>query len=606
MSMLYPLYYKQFGIRRVQNMVTPNLFDLSDLPRNSFIHYATNDVTHKDVDTSAIYFKNTNKRIMLDVPEFYDQSFQALGNPKRKNILVKPLLRDFLVDNKQFKYLKDQYKLINDPLTLFVNNYNYLNEIYRYVEVPMSSYFRWFNTQRTIWSTINDISATTDRNNFIVVDAPLIIPSYSLLNTYSVKTNTTLVKIFDTPEKLFVLELWKWLNPETRKDSSMGVLNDRYLGKINIIINTPNGKSCLLNLGYLNSWIKDNENLTEFSNISQFNFDKIQLLLLRLILTLQSNIPEEIIQDEETEIAKDAVKSVDNKEETDESTDEDQGDNDEEENTSTPVSGIVAIKTDKFLTDELADQSKDVEEKDIVDSTSTFDFAKQFADINTDIKLLESISKRQLVNKGIILDSNGDELEKEFTPKKEITVSEAKDSIYKDIPAYKTIKEIIDTEADFGSISASDYKKSLKDLEAYQVMKDPYGSNQTVTQLSIIDPSELKIDIKKTTIADVTNISDKSALTSSLLSFDSDYINKIMKKDILSMIGGLQRAGVIIKSHEIELDNSALGTYENHTLELKPVNGVNSIVRFRIPKVNEDGTFFANGNKYIMRKQRVD
>ena len=95
-------------------------------------------------------------------------------------------------------------------------------------------------------------------------------------------------------------------------------------------------------------------------------------------------------------------------------------------------------------------------------------------------------------------------------------------------------------------------------------------------------------------------------LASSLNSLDSEYIGKLMNRHVVSMVAAVQDAGVIVKDHTVEEEHSILGTYVNHTLELKPVDGQPSIIRFRMPKVDEDGTFVSGASKYSCRRQRSD
>ena len=110
----------------------------------------------------------------------------------------------------------------------------------------------------------------------------------------------------------------------------------------------------------------------------------------------------------------------------------------------------------------------------------------------------------------------------------------------------------------------------------------------------------------KSAIVASDNVLDRTMLESSLLSFGEDYVKNVMHKDVLNMISEVQKAGVIIKKHEIDIDHSALGSYENHTLELKPIDGAPSTIRFRIPVVDDDGNLSVNATKYRCRLQRVD
>ena len=586
-------------------MISPVLFDFNELPRNSLLHYMNLDETKPDIDMSLMFLNNVSKRIYLDVAASYSLE-ELRGNPRKKPVIVRELIKHFIKENQgKFKFLPDHYTQIKDELSLLIINYSYLNIIYKYVDTPMSAYYKWYNANKTIWDTINKACKNSERNNFIFVDTPLTMPGRSILNNFSNRIDLTMTRVFDSPDKLFILELWKWINPETRDKSIIASIEQDSLSKVNLVFTTGNNRSCMLNLAYINSWIKGMPNQTEFQSVTQLNPEQIQILLIKLILTLQSNVPEEVIEDE---IIEDEAKPevVD----TDEEVEDEVEDEDEEVKPSTDKKPFVSSFTknkDSFTPTDTKETNEDkiaILDKELEEEHLTF--TKSIAAIDKDINLLESISKKQLINKGIMLDNFGNEVPDNYVTKKEITLEESTKAIFEDKPTNSILKEIADEHAEIGAISASEYKKILNDINNYQVMKDPYGSKETVVELSNIKPEELKFNKDKTLMPDNENVLDKTMLNSTLLSFDSDYITKVMKKDTLAMIGTLQKAGVVIKKHSVEIDHSVLGTYENHTLELKPINGVASTVRFRLPKINEDGTFLNGNNRYLMRKQRVD
>lgn len=610
----YDLYYRQYGIRRLQQIFSPKLFVLDELPRDSLIHYFTGNTEHPEIDVSLSYLKAVkDRRIYLDIPDVLLMGDEKvlLGNPVRKNLITKDLIRNFITANRGFKYIKNHYKVINDKMTVFLNNYNYLENIYKYQKFPMTSFFKWYNIQSTIYRTIEEITLNSNKNNFIFIDIPKdIIPSYSLLRIYAVRSNLTMLKIFDTSDKLLLLDFWKWLDPDTRKLSILNNISIPHLSKVNVVFNTPNGRSCVLNLGYLYSWMKGNDNITKEKVITQLTSDQVQLAFLKLLLVLQSNVPEEVMEEipkndnvppSELDIST-KPEVIDEDEGEDNESSKEQQELNERINLFTP-SGITNNENKKpdLLINNISD--------DIItpnDELNELDISLQLKDIEKDLKVLDSLNKRKLLDKNITIDQKGDE---DITPevlKKEPTEVEANESIYEYQTANKMLDEDLRNSANVNAISAAEYRKLTELIDNYKVMKDPYGSDKTVTELSIITKEELKFNKAKTEIISSSNIEDTSMLESTLLSFDSDYIDKVMKKDILSMVGSLQKSGIIIRKHNIEIDNSALGTYENHVLELKPIEGPISTVRFRIPKINDDGTFLANGNKYQMRKQRVD
>jgi len=108
----------------------------------------------------------------------------------------------------------------------------------------------------------------------------------------------------------------------------------------------------------------------------------------------------------------------------------------------------------------------------------------------------------------------------------------------------------------------------------------------------------------KVTIPSV--VKDTSMANISTNSFNKDYLDKLYHKDIVNVIHSIQKAGIIVKSHTVEEEVSALGEYEYHSVELAPLDGAPSTIYFKIPKINEDGTYVCSNNKYSLRSQRVD
>lgn len=610
MQLLYTFFYRQFGIRRVQGLLSPKTFEFNSFPRNSLLHHLTHDADTPDIDPSKLYFSHFNKRILVDYPEELKDS---KGNPRKKAVLLKTLFRPFHIQNKLFKYMKDHYLHVNDQLSLLVNNYNYLDVAYRYVDLPMTNYYRWWNDQKTVWTTIEEISKRVDRNHFIFVDVPKELPAYSLLRVYSDQTNITMLKIFDTPSKLFILDIWKWLSKDFRATSTMADISPEHFSKINLVFTNVSGKSTVINLGYLNSWIKGSENVTEFTTITQFENNQIQKIFLKFLMTMQNTVIDEIPIIEPISIPggkQDDLDKLEDKELRDGSTeyDEEHGedplelnsDNNYDDSGQSDLSSFLTAK--KNQTDSLKADISNSELKKATDKDLSLN--QMFLDIDEDIAALDKINKSMLKERGIHISETGDELKAPHIEELPLEVIQAK--VYNSQDYESTLMQQVNEFAEFGLLSASDYKKTIKDIENYKTLEDPYGSKQLVVNKMIVTPEDIALDTNKISIASSNLVTDKSMNESSLLSFDYDYLTKVIEKDTLAMVSNLQKAGIVIKNHEVEIDRSALGEYEHHTLELKPIDGVASTVHFRIPKVNEDGSFTANGNKYVMRKQRVD
>lgn len=587
MQILYNLFYREYGVRRLQNLLSPRLSVLGALPRDSVVHFINFDESHPDIDTSKLYFGKTANRIFVD---YYDTLKEIKGFPRKKPVLIRNLVRDFHRQNKKFKFLPEHYLKIKDAQSLLIYNYSYLKQIYHYNENPLVKYNEWWNIERTIISNINALSDVQNKNHFLFLNVPDELPSLNMLNLFSDKVNPSMLKLFDSSEKLFILELWKWIGIEHRLTSIFQDLTQQHFNKLNLVLTTKDGRSCVINFGYINSWIKGNENTTEFSSVSQIEANQMQKLFLKLFITLQSSsIDDEIEQIEETPVE---VPSSDTDDEEDEDVVQTAANHDlyltSLNKQKAPVSSVKEID-DKELTAALND---DVDVNSIL------------KDIDTDLKSLEVISSKKLQNKGITVTKDAEVVIAEDDDG--ITAEDIESIVFNNNSYHDDLINQIEQAADVGLFSASDYKKALKDIDTFKSMPDPYGSGKTIEEAAVITEQDVAIEEENVKIVASPLVKDQGMLKSTLQSYDRDYIKKLAHKDVLSMVVNIQRAGVIVKNHEIEIDSSALGTYENHTLELKPLDGQISRIHFRIPKVEEDGSFVASGNKYFMRKQRVD
>jgi hypothetical protein len=540
------------GVRRPQNLFSPKVIQLLELPMDSILH-VHQSLMH-DIDVSKLYLQ----RIPMHYVEITDTLTDTKGLPRRKPVQAKIVSRPFFVAQKLYRFMPAPHTVVKDRSSLLIYNYQYLSSMYQYHPHPMVSWYQYWNTTKTMWDRIAAITETSSRHHFIMIDIPADLPSYSLLQMYVSKSNPAMLKIFDTQSKLDILELWKWLSPDHRDGGAMAALKTEHLDLINLVFQLADGRSSILNLGYLNSWIKGSDALTEFASVAQFPLQQIQKLMLKYLITLQalgmSGAPQ---SDPEAEIIE-----------------------------ATPAEAVeVPLEGD---------------DSGIV--TQTLD--QQLADIDGEIAALDLLSRKKMSQVGVQI--SGDDLVAVPDAIDDLSVDEISSKVYGLVPAGDVLERQLNEYAEYGGVSAAEYRKTVQDIGKYAAMRDPYGSKLSVTEAMVIPPEMLQIDTDKTTLVGPDTVLDRTMLKSSLNSFDEDYINNVLQKDMLQMVSEVQRAGVIIRRHEIEIDASALGVYENHTLELKPIDGVASTIRFRVPKIQDDGTMICNSNRYSLRKQRVD
>lgn len=600
MQKTYTLYYREFGNRRLQNLLNPIITTFPGFARNALFHYYTNDDSF-EIDISNPFFKGYDLRIQTDYAATYTS---PEGNPRRTSKLVSNEVRPFHVKNKKFQYKVDAVKTTGNQQQLVVYSYNQLKELYLYPKTPMVSYYKWWNLNKTVYDTIEEFRPSTQRTHYVFMDVPKVLPARSMLDIFKSRTTPAMLKVFDSPGKLMLLELWKWMDPSFRGKSIFAKLDVKTYPLVNIIFKLPDGKYSVLNLGYLNSWIKGNPNQTEFNAVSTQKYDIIQKLFLAYMMRLISSATAEEVEPIPTDVSVPAdggeVAATQGGEE---GVEEEVGVKDvgtakqEEEIHRSNLFG--KSKTDPASEEMEKDDNSALEKL-------TINFDKAISDIDQDLSVLEVIAKKTLSQKGLKIEGTEITDAQETDDVDAISVEELQALVYTDIGVEASVLAHLDEAAELGKISASDYRKMANQVMTRKQSKDPFGSNKTLEEASVITPEDLKLDPEKVKIVASSVVSDPSMLESSLQSMDYDYITKTYKKDVLNMIDSLQRSGVIVQKHSVEESHTALGSFETHSLEIKPVDGQASTLRFKLPIIEDDGTLVVATTKYVLRKQRVD
>jgi len=615
-------YYRAFGVRRPNQLNAPVNMTLNFLPRNSLVHMPYMDGGELEINTQETYFAPYTQRIMM---EYVKTLTCKEGNPSSKQLNLRDLTSKWHQQNPKFRFVMDALAATNNELQLIVFNYNYLSEGYIFPSSPARMYNIWKSVTTTMFDTAAEIAKASNRHQFFFVDVPDIVPSPNMLVSYGAEAwsdeslsegaeaiSSAARGIFNTPAKLMVRELWNFLDPELVKGSVFSSLAPEDYYKINLVYRLKSGKNVVLNLAYLHSWVQGNKNYTPEKPQSVFNVRQMQKIYLRFMMTLMSLnvLPDEKIEEEpvapldpETQEELSDLHEFEAEHEDDASDDE------------LPAEASFLGKKGKAASGSVVEDHTDAE---IDEAFTKNDAAKfDFDEIEKSLQELEYLNRASLMSKvadtkviKAVIPSNAptpatpeddnpavpEVVQPEQIAEKFLTKPEPKAKLLAQIEANKQV----------GMYTGAQYKRALQDLEILEEMKDPYGSNQKAVELAKISPEDVKLSEEAVMINGSDAVYDKTQLGSTLRSFTPDYVKKVMKKDVLNSVHAVRNAGVMIRRHEIEIQHSALGSYELHSVELKPLNGEASTVHFSLPVVDEDGHFMVSGNKYVMRNQLTD
>ena len=121
------------------------------------------------------------------------------------------------------------------PQVMRVISYSLLYRHYRYVATPTTNYDRWLNNLETVLDKINQVATTTERQQYLLVDIPTLLPSVNQLNTGAKSINQDFFRRFGTDSKKMVLALWDWIGGD-RAISPLSRLTDKALSQLNLIL----------------------------------------------------------------------------------------------------------------------------------------------------------------------------------------------------------------------------------------------------------------------------------------------------------------------------------------------------------------------------------
>lgn len=578
----FNVFYKRFGLRIPAQLMTPMVsnIDKFDFPKNSIYHFVAFDNIQYGPQTDDYLFRNLTKQILMDhVIDLSDNR----GAPKKVSAQLLPYIREFHVKNRRFRYIKDVAAAVRDENTLIVINYGFVLKAYRYMRSMYADYYKWWNIQKTLWNNVAITAAEGERHHFIFANLPKILPSVSLLKIYSGEFDQTVIRYMPDQESLFILEIWKWLNNESREFSVLNALNKEDFHKVNIVYQ-DSGKWLMFNLGVINDWILFKDIERDTPQKIKIEPQNIQRQFLRMLMSFMSyrTVSEETNLPSETTI-------------------EDVSTPDKDNNSLEPVE--VQINQSPNILVEPINETKntitadiDAIDEDVHEETKKEISERLLKTMDEDLAELEKIHANMIIKEET---KNSDIKIKTFTDKI-IDIQ----NIEKETTPEENVLKYCDSLAEDGLITAAEYKSLMKSSEIYKTIPSPFKPGKTLVESAVIVPEELSVESKH--INDIPTITDKTMLKSSLIDFTEKYVTEVLPKDVASMVINVQKAGIILSNYEVEKIEDVMGDYEIHTMRVRPLQGTASNLVFKLPVVNSDGVFKSNGIQYSMRMQRVD
>lgn len=571
----YNSYFFKYGIRKSAHLTSPPLpsIEFMDLPKESIFHFIPDSSLVIGPPSDEYLFRNITRQIMMS---HITENGDTRGTPRHLTVAVNSLIKNYHNKNRRYRLMHSLESSVRDPSTLVVYNYGFIPNMYRYMRSFYSDYYKWWNIQAAVWKNIAAVSKECHRQQFLICGLPQILPSVSNLNQGSVGINQKTVKLFNSHESMFLLEIWKWLG-EDRKSSVLSNVPVENMDKVNILFQ-ESGRWFVLNLGLINKWrvaTKEELEINPEANTKGILPVQLQRRFLRLAMSLFQvrTVPVE-----------NATKAT---------------------ATTTVVTQVVGtpelnketgIVETKIQTQELPEETNETNDK-----TDTGDDVTHDDDL--DKRLNEELSELEVISNNHFGDTDISDEANEI-------IDVVKDNEPEPIPILKPapledgIKRVCDKLANIGMMSAAEHKKFSELAVSYKTLIAP-DKQSTLEQFIVVKPESVLIE-SSPKIVDTNTIVDKTMLSSSLHVFDRKYIKDVMQKDIVGSVMAIQNAGIAVTKYDVEHFNTVMGAYDEHTVKITPVTGAASTLKFRIPSVNEDGTYVSNSVKFSLRKMRGD
>jgi hypothetical protein len=648
----YNNFFRRFGVRTASQLTNPPMpkLDLLELPRESIFHYVSESAVDIGPRSDEFLFRHVARPIpiMHQIELLSDK-----GMPRRVAVPVETEIRKYHQHHRRFRRQINLNAALRDVNVPFVMNYGFLAGLYRYQRSMFAEYNRWYNIAATVWKRIGDLAKDSTRHQFIEIRLPKILPGLTDLRIASESLiegdvlsyasegiklalesvdqeyldlvqasphyvdsvsmeamNQRTLKVFHTPEALMLLELWKWAG-DARHSSLIANVNDEHLDRVNLIF-TESGRWFVVNLGVINRWrVATEEELAANPQANQKGLSPVQMQrrLLRMSMSLfqvRTDVgpeAEDAAQDEESIQAADAQDAnADGVPEAqhydpDEQFDADKGDEEDESLLPTfkqtgslpkvdPITGEAILKPTAVKTN--AATSTPTDEFTPTEKAEDFVFdPTEDAQIEKDLQELDKLSRQAVAVGAGEIPHPVEVVELNDVPQPEDGVI-----------------ALLNRLADDGMVSAAEYRRFTQLAQSPKNLPAPKGEGN-LHDFSQVQPHETKMD-KSPSIKDIPTVLDKTMLKSSLLEFDQRYIETLLEKDVAGMVLALQNAGICVTSYEREEVDDVMGSYVMYHVRIVPVQGTASTLHFKLPLLQDDGTYMANGTRYRIRKQKGD
>lgn len=615
----YPKFYKATGVRLGRQLRSPklNLIREFAFPKGSYFHYTQQDTNRDDIqlgiEEDNIFLANLDKsaRICVFHNTDYDPSLDIRKDRWVKQNIQKPLLvKNYHREHPNFvKGFIDTGKA-NIVTNLCVKNHVLVGADYSYVKTVLSDYTRNRNYWKSVFLDIGRTVLRDNRQHFVAIPLPSIIPSRSQLNKWETESKTVHARLFAAEERFLFAEFYAWLKGDT---DSVFPLEPKVMERLNIIFHYKS-VYYVVNLHELYKYIIPEVGKTEPDQV--FDQDTIRkfFLLGAVNAVMDRGVAGTMVDTDEGE----AIEQNDDDEQQDElddDTEDNSVDTNDDDVTRSPLeineAGLFESKRTNLMNSGNG-QIKTIEELLKIGGDRGFieDKKKSRKELRNDDAKIFNTEETQAQS-----DEEALELLEEVNGAVEVEVE--KTEILKAVGYNKYEAEDLDLSSHVikrvdklalnGRHSSGELNRLKRIASKWEDISDPYGSGKKAPEIIDIKPTDIIVDRQKKLVdVKVGGVLDESMMYSSLDDINKKYTSEVLHRHMLSSAVNLQRADVCVTDYKLTRVENAFDGFEVHSFKLVPLEGEESTIKVKIPIVDEDGSFMASGVKSRMRTQRID
>lgn len=593
---LYPLFFKEYVLRRKNDLTNPGFHNLSDieLPRDAaFFYYPKHQ---QDLGPSNQEPMIANYPDIINVG--FDSQYEVFaGKARPAPIDERKQIQRYRNGHFKYKYARNLAQPLSRAKELVVIN-NALGQLkWNYVPNRFLAFDKSYNQLANLFDVMNKYTTGNNRQFFMRIELPNQIPLHQKFVEYfrhyekfftdgedgtKVLTdhNDQALRDLKRTGAFWLLDWFAWLSGKYEY-SLFNRLSPEALERLNLVF-TKNSKAVILKPGLLRSWLDELNKVKEEKGVEIVDYETSQRInavkrTLTIFMKMVTFVDQEEVNAGEAEEA------------------------------STDENGRGEKRGVESSEEEFGEADADVGSDD--DSDLFTDFLNG---LEVDGEGVDGHSGEEPSGRGAGPDTRTDEEEtvESWTDEVDDTEYQIEEAEVRtdhkrmvDEDLSSGVKRAIARKAKDGQLTKSQQEFFLRQSERYKDLTMPNG--QTLEEFIQIDEKAIR-ELPSKVAPKMVGVEDESYLESTVANLKNGYVEHFMMKDMVRSILAIQQAGICVTNFDMDTVHNVDGTYDVFKVQFHPVGGKAVTRSFRIARVTKEGTFTVDGKKRTKALQRMD